>query len=118
MSLFGLDVAAEVFRQAGAGELERFRREGEWQRRRCLDVAWVAGPARPVLAAERTALNFLGHLSGIATLTARYVARVGGDRRDDPRHPQDDAGPAGAREGRGRRGRRHATTAWASTTRS
>ena len=30
----------------------------------------VAGPARAILAAERTALNFLGHLSGIATATA------------------------------------------------
>lgn len=34
----------------------------------------IAGPARAVLAAERTALNFVGHLSGIATLTADYVA--------------------------------------------
>jgi nicotinate-nucleotide pyrophosphorylase (carboxylating) len=39
-------------------------------------VAVVAGPLRPVLTAERTALNFLGHLSGIATLTQRYVAAV------------------------------------------
>ncbi len=36
------------------------------------------GPARALLAAERTALNFLGHLSGIATLTARYVEAVAG----------------------------------------
>jgi nicotinate-nucleotide pyrophosphorylase (carboxylating) len=34
----------------------------------------VTGPLRPILTAERTALNFLGHLSGIATLTSRYVA--------------------------------------------
>ena len=39
-------------------------------------VARVAGPARALLAAERTALNFLGHLSGVATLTARFVGRV------------------------------------------
>lgn len=37
----------------------------------------VRGDARAVLAAERTALNFLGHLSGIATATASYVARIG-----------------------------------------
>jgi nicotinate-nucleotide pyrophosphorylase (carboxylating) len=37
-------------------------------------VMEVTGPLRPILTAERTALNFLGHLSGIATLTARYVA--------------------------------------------
>ena len=34
----------------------------------------VTGPLRPILTAERTALNFLGRLSGIATLTAQYVA--------------------------------------------
>ena len=36
-------------------------------------IAEVAGPLRSVLTAERTALNFLGHLSGVATLTRRYV---------------------------------------------
>ena len=36
------------------------------------------GPARALLVAERTALNFLGHLSGIATLTARFVEAVAG----------------------------------------
>ena len=34
----------------------------------------VTGALRPILTAERTALNFLGHLSGIATLTAQFVA--------------------------------------------
>ena len=38
----------------------------------------LEGPARSILAAERTALNFLGHLSGIATLTHRFVERVHG----------------------------------------
>jgi nicotinate-nucleotide pyrophosphorylase (carboxylating) len=41
-------------------------------------VAEVAGDARAVLAGERVALNFLGRLSGIATLTARYVTAVEG----------------------------------------
>jgi nicotinate-nucleotide pyrophosphorylase (carboxylating) len=36
-------------------------------------IATLAGPMRSVLAAERTALNFLQHLSGVATLTRRYV---------------------------------------------
>jgi nicotinate-nucleotide pyrophosphorylase (carboxylating) len=36
----------------------------------------IAGPARAILAAERVALNFLGHLSGIATATAAYARRV------------------------------------------
>ncbi|HVI29259.1 carboxylating nicotinate-nucleotide diphosphorylase [Hansschlegelia sp.] len=36
-------------------------------------IARIVGPARAVLSAERTALNFLGHLSGVATETARYA---------------------------------------------
>ena len=36
-------------------------------------VATVEGPLRSILTAERTALNFLGHLSGVATLTRAYV---------------------------------------------
>jgi nicotinate-nucleotide pyrophosphorylase (carboxylating) len=41
-------------------------------------VAIVRGPLRQVLAAERTLLNFLGRLSGIATLTSRFVAATAG----------------------------------------
>jgi nicotinate-nucleotide pyrophosphorylase (carboxylating) len=41
-------------------------------------AAVVAGPVRGILAAERTALNFVCHLSGIATLTAAFVAGVRG----------------------------------------
>jgi nicotinate-nucleotide pyrophosphorylase (carboxylating) len=41
-------------------------------------LARVGGPMRGILAAERTALNFLQHLSGIATLTRRYVDAVAG----------------------------------------
>src|SRR5690348_8386406 len=40
----------------------------------------LEGPARAILSAERTALNFLGHLSGIATLTARCVHALEGTR--------------------------------------
>jgi nicotinate-nucleotide pyrophosphorylase (carboxylating) len=36
----------------------------------------VAGPARPILGAERVALNFVGHLSGVATATAAFVERI------------------------------------------
>ena len=39
-------------------------------------ILTLHGPARAVMAAERTALNFLGHLSGIATLTSRFVRQV------------------------------------------
>ncbi|MFL5898664.1 MAG: carboxylating nicotinate-nucleotide diphosphorylase [Solirubrobacterales bacterium] len=41
-------------------------------------LARIAGPLRSLLALERTALNFLQRLGGIATLTARFVAAVGG----------------------------------------
>ncbi|MGV0817060.1 carboxylating nicotinate-nucleotide diphosphorylase [Martelella sp. AMO21009] len=41
-------------------------------------VATVTGPSRALLTGERTALNFLGHLSGIATVTAGVVAAVAG----------------------------------------
>jgi nicotinate-nucleotide pyrophosphorylase (carboxylating) len=74
--VFGLDVAAEVFRQAGAGQLEGRMEEGGWRDEVPATVASVAGPARALLAAERTALNFLCHLSGVATLTATFVGRV------------------------------------------
>ncbi len=43
-------------------------------------VATLEGPIAALLSAERTLLNFLTHLSGIATLTATYVARIAGTR--------------------------------------
>jgi nicotinate-nucleotide pyrophosphorylase (carboxylating) len=71
--VFGLGVAAEAFRRTGAGDLERLIAEDEWEAAVPRDVAVVSGSARALLAAERVAMNFLGHLSGIATLTARFV---------------------------------------------
>jgi nicotinate-nucleotide pyrophosphorylase (carboxylating) len=43
-------------------------------------VLTISGPARAVLAGERTALNFVGRLSGIATLTADYVRHTAGTK--------------------------------------
>jgi nicotinate-nucleotide pyrophosphorylase (carboxylating) len=43
-------------------------------------VARIEGKTRALLSGERVALNFLGHLSGIASLTARYVAAVNGTK--------------------------------------
>src|SRR5262249_14453263 len=43
-------------------------------------IATISGPARGLLTAERTALNFLCHLSGVATATASVVAAVAGHR--------------------------------------
>ena len=42
----------------------------------------LKGPARSILSGERVALNFLGHLSGVATLTRRYVRRIQGARAE------------------------------------
>jgi nicotinate-nucleotide pyrophosphorylase (carboxylating) len=50
--------------------------EGNW--REAGAIAEITGAAASILAAERVALNFLGRLSGIATLTARYVHTVEG----------------------------------------
>jgi nicotinate-nucleotide pyrophosphorylase (carboxylating) len=76
--LAGLDVAAETFRQVDASvQVSRQRLDGE----RCRPgdhIAQVAGPARALLIAERTALNFLQRLSGIATITRRFVDLAAG----------------------------------------
>jgi nicotinate-nucleotide pyrophosphorylase (carboxylating) len=46
-----------------------------------LTLARIAGPLASVLTAERTALNLLGHLSGVATLTRRFVVAAGSTAR-------------------------------------
>jgi nicotinate-nucleotide pyrophosphorylase (carboxylating) len=74
--VFGLGVVAEAMRQCGVEEVESVAVEGRW--REPGEVLLAHGSARGLLAAERTALNFLGHLSGVATLTARFVAAVEG----------------------------------------
>jgi nicotinate-nucleotide pyrophosphorylase (carboxylating) len=75
--VFGLDAAAAVFRALDPGvRIERLAAEGEW--RDGGPVLDVEGGAAALLTAERTALNFLQRLSGVATLTARYVEAVAG----------------------------------------
>ena len=72
----GLDVAEAVFRRLDPdAELERLGPEGEW-REAGAPVLRVEGSARALLTGERTALNFLGRLSGIATATAKVVRAV------------------------------------------
>jgi nicotinate-nucleotide pyrophosphorylase (carboxylating) len=75
--IFGLDVAEMTFRALDPEvAIERLAPEGEW--RSGGEVMSLVGSARALLSAERTALNFLQRLSGIATLTARYVSAVEG----------------------------------------
>jgi nicotinate-nucleotide pyrophosphorylase (carboxylating) len=57
--------------------LEPLRRDGD-RLERGTQLAVVRGPMRSLLTAERTALNFLQYLSGIATLTRRYVDTIAG----------------------------------------
>jgi nicotinate-nucleotide pyrophosphorylase (carboxylating) len=73
----GLDTAEAAFRALDPGvRVERLVPEGRW--REGGPVLAVAGSARALLTAERTALNLLGRLSGVATLTARCVRAVEG----------------------------------------
>jgi nicotinate-nucleotide pyrophosphorylase (carboxylating) len=74
----GLDVAREVFHQTDRASVVEVR-WGDGAHLEAGDVvAFVTGNARALLAAERTALNFLQRLSGIATFTARCVAAAAG----------------------------------------
>ncbi|MCL2455490.1 MAG: carboxylating nicotinate-nucleotide diphosphorylase [Micrococcales bacterium] len=73
----GLPVAAAVFAQRGVTSWRPSVRDGD----RVVAgqvLAEVEGPVRDLLTAERSALNLLTHLSGIATLTARWVDAVAG----------------------------------------
>jgi nicotinate-nucleotide pyrophosphorylase (carboxylating) len=73
--VYGLAVAEATFLELDPeARFEALTEEGEWQDPG--DVFAVEGRARALLAAERTALNFLARLSGVATLTAKCVAAV------------------------------------------
>jgi nicotinate-nucleotide pyrophosphorylase (carboxylating) len=73
----GLAVAAEVYRQLENADLTTSLSDGAEVKPGDV-VARLVGSARTILTGERTALNFLGRLSGIATLTRRYVRAVEG----------------------------------------
>jgi nicotinate-nucleotide pyrophosphorylase (carboxylating) len=78
--LAGMDVAKEVFRQVDPSlHFKALVRDGAKVRKGDV-VATVEGKVASILRAERTALNFLQHLSGIATETARYVDAVLGTK--------------------------------------
>jgi len=77
-SIYGLEAAATVFAVLDSdAHIERLVEEGVW-REDGGPVMAVAGRARALLTAERTALNFLGHLSGVATMAARAARAVQG----------------------------------------
>jgi nicotinate-nucleotide pyrophosphorylase (carboxylating) len=74
----GLDLLGEIYdARGGVDELDLVRRDGD----RCHDgeiVATVSGSARTLLECERVALNFLQHLSGVATAARRFADAVAG----------------------------------------
>lgn len=75
--IFGLEAAELAFAALDPDvTLERRCVEGDW--REGGPVLDVEGAAAAILTAERTALNLLGRLSGVATTTARYVGAVDG----------------------------------------
>lgn len=76
--VFGLELVAETMRQCRVEDVDNLVVEGQWRDAVPAEVLFASGPAAALLAAERTALNFLGHLSGVATLTARFVEAVAG----------------------------------------
>ena len=76
--LAGLAVAEETFHQVDPSVVFEVRWGDGSHVEPGETVAIVSGPARALLTAERTALNFLQRLSGIATLTSKYVAAAAG----------------------------------------
>ena len=76
--VFGLALVAEAMRQCGIEHVDNLVVEGQWRDEVPAEVLLASGSARALLAAERTAINFLGHLSGVATITARYAEAVVG----------------------------------------
>ena len=75
--VFGLDIAEEVFRSLDPGaSFERLTEEGRWREGGA--VLQIEGSARAILTGERTALNFLQRLSGVATMAARAARAVDG----------------------------------------
>ena len=77
-AIYGLDAAEAVFMQLDPeARSERLVEEGVW-REEGGPVLTVEGRARALLTGERTALNFLAHLSGVATMAARAARAVEG----------------------------------------
>lgn len=72
----GLALAREAFRIIDPGVVVDCLIEDGGYMRVGDCVARISGPARAILSAERVALNYLGRLSGVSTLTNRYVRRI------------------------------------------
>jgi nicotinate-nucleotide pyrophosphorylase (carboxylating) len=79
-TICGLAQVEATFRKLDAGiKIEAHARDGDTVAAKT-KLMTISGNARAILAGERTALNFLGHLSGIATATHEYVRRCAGTK--------------------------------------
>ncbi len=78
--LAGVDVAACAFRLFDDSLAITRHREDGAALKEGDDILSVKGAARSILGAERTALNFMSHMSGIASTTAKYVQAVSGTK--------------------------------------
>jgi nicotinate-nucleotide pyrophosphorylase (carboxylating) len=77
-AIYGLDAAEASFTLLDSEtRFERLAREGQW-REHGGPVLSIEGSTRALLTSERTALNFLAHLSGVATMAARAARAVEG----------------------------------------
>ena len=75
----GIEMAKAVLTEVGVAGIEVLVQDGALVNAGDVLIK-VSGNARAILLAERTALNFLGHLSGIATLASKWVAAVSGTK--------------------------------------
>lgn len=75
----GIEMAIATLAEVGVTDAAALVKDGDHVKGGTVLIK-VSGNARGILLAERTALNFLGHLSGIATLTAQWVLAVAGTK--------------------------------------
>lgn len=80
LTLCGVELAEAVFRElAPSALLTRLAEDGQ-KIERGAKILQIQAPARAILSAERVALNFTQRLSGVATLTAQFVAAIAGTK--------------------------------------
>ena len=75
----GIEIAEAVLREVGLTEITRVKNDGDQVQAGDILLS-VSGNTRAILLAERTALNFFSHLSGIATLTSAWVKEMAGTK--------------------------------------
>jgi nicotinate-nucleotide pyrophosphorylase (carboxylating) len=75
----GIEIAESVLREVGLTEITRVKNDGVQVKAGDILLS-VSGNTRAILLAERTALNFFSHLSGVATLTSAWVKEMAGTK--------------------------------------